>query len=145
MARRINPRDVDLLLADAAGHEPVWLLAHDDEPASAEVESRFRTDFARRIGGEPLQYIRGRAEFFGREFTSIPAVLIPRPETEQLVEAAIRFAPSRGPYRRHWHGQRLRRHLRRRWSVLTCMSLQPILRSTPSSWPGVTGMSCRRE
>ena len=93
---RINPRDVDLLLADAAGHDPVWLLAHDDQTATGEVESRFRADFRRRMSGEPLQYIRRKSEFFGREFRVDSRVLIPRPETEQLVEAAIRFAPHGG-------------------------------------------------
>ena len=85
-----NPRDVDVLLADVTGRTPAWLFAHGEEridPAPVE------TLVQRRINGEPLQYIRGKAEFFGREFFVDDRVLIPRPETELLVEAAIKRAP----------------------------------------------------
>lgn len=85
-----NPRDVDLLLADVTHRTPAWLFAHGEhEIDPAPVEALVR----RRIDGEPLQYIRGRAEFFGREFFVDDRVLIPRPETELLVEAAIKRAP----------------------------------------------------
>jgi release factor glutamine methyltransferase len=81
-----NPRDVDVLLADVTGRTPAWLFAHGEERTDpAPVEALFR----RRMDGEPLQYIRGKAEFFGREFFVDDRVLIPRPETELLVEAAI--------------------------------------------------------
>jgi release factor glutamine methyltransferase len=85
-----NPRDVDVLLADVTGRPPAWLFAHGEEsidprPIEALVQ--------RRIAGEPLQYIRGKAEFYGREFYVDDRVLIPRPETELLVEAAIKVAP----------------------------------------------------
>jgi len=81
-----NPRDVDVLLADVTGRTTAWLFAHgeeriDPEPIEALVQ--------RRRDGEPLQYIRGKAEFFGREFFVDDRVLIPRPETELLVEAAL--------------------------------------------------------
>ncbi|HEV7427390.1 MAG TPA: peptide chain release factor N(5)-glutamine methyltransferase [Thermoanaerobaculia bacterium] len=86
----VNPRDVDLLLADVTGRTPAWLFAHGEERVDpAPVEALVQ----RRIHGEPLQYIRGRAEFFGREFFVDDRVLIPRPETELLVEAAIARAP----------------------------------------------------
>ena len=89
-ARVANPRDVDLLLADVTGRTPAWLFAHGEERIDpAPVEALVQ----RRIDGEPLQYIRGRAEFFGREFFVDDRVLIPRPETELLVEAAIARAP----------------------------------------------------
>ena len=85
-----NPRDVDILLADVSGRTPAWLFAHGEyEIDPAPVEALVQ----RRIGGEPLQYIRGRTEFFGREFFVDDRVLIPRPETELLVEAAIARAP----------------------------------------------------
>ena len=85
-----NPRDVDVLLADVTGRTPAWLFAHGEEQIDpAAVEALVR----RRIDGEPLQYIRGKAEFFGREFFVDDRVLIPRPETELLVEAAIARAP----------------------------------------------------
>jgi len=81
-----NPRDVDVLLADVTGRTPAWLFAHGEEQIDpAPIEALVR----RRIDGEPLQYIRGKAEFFGREFFVDDRVLIPRPETELLVEAAI--------------------------------------------------------
>jgi release factor glutamine methyltransferase len=85
-----NPRDVDVLLADVTGRTAAWLFAHGEEridpaPIDALVQ--------RRMNGEPLQYIRRRAEFFGREFFVDDRVLIPRPETELLVEAAMARAP----------------------------------------------------
>jgi len=84
-----NPRDVDVLLADVTGHTPAWLFAHGEERVDPmPVEALVR----RRMDGEPLQYIRGKAEFFGREFFVDDRVLIPRPETELLVEAAIKRA-----------------------------------------------------
>jgi release factor glutamine methyltransferase len=85
-----NPRDADVLLADVTGRTSAWLFAHGEEridPAPMEALVQ------RRIDGEPLQYIRRRAEFFGREFFVDDRVLIPRPETELLVEAAIARAP----------------------------------------------------
>ena len=89
-ARVTNPRDVDVLLADVTGRTPAWLFAHGEELIdAAPVEALVQ----RRIDGEPLQYIRGRTEFFGREFFVDDRVLIPRPETELLVEAAIKRAP----------------------------------------------------
>jgi release factor glutamine methyltransferase len=88
-----NPRDVDVLLADVTGRTPAWLFAHGEEQIDpAPVEALVQ----RRIDGEPLQYIRGKAEFFGREFFVDDRVLIPRPETELLVEAAIARAAKRG-------------------------------------------------
>jgi release factor glutamine methyltransferase len=85
-----NPRDVDVLLADVTGRTPAWLFAHGEERVDPEsVEALVR----RRIDGEPLQYIRGKVEFFGREFFVDDRVLIPRPETELLVEAAVARAP----------------------------------------------------
>jgi release factor glutamine methyltransferase len=86
-----NPRDVDVLLADITRRTPAWLFAHGEERIDpAPVEALVQ----RRIDGEPLQYIRGKAEFFGREFFVDDRVLIPRPETELLVEAAIARAPN---------------------------------------------------
>jgi release factor glutamine methyltransferase len=90
-AAGVSPRDVDILLADVTGRSQTWLFAHGEErvdPLSIEKL------LARRVRGEPLQYIRGRTEFFGREFFVDERVLIPRPETELLVEAAISRAPN---------------------------------------------------
>jgi release factor glutamine methyltransferase len=89
-AQATNPRDVDLLISDVLGKSLSWVFAHGD----AEVDERaLEPLLARRFAGEPLQYIRGRTEFYGREFVIDNRVLIPRPETEGLVEAAIARAP----------------------------------------------------
>jgi release factor glutamine methyltransferase len=86
----IDPRDADLLIADAAARTRAWVLAHGDELIDA---GPIEALAARRAAGEPLQYIRSRCDFFGREFIVDDGVLIPRPETELLVETAIMRAP----------------------------------------------------
>jgi release factor glutamine methyltransferase len=68
------------------------LIAHDAEPLSAESAAAFRRSVERRLAGEPIQYITGAAEFYGLELQVNRDVLIPRPETEHLVEAAIELA-----------------------------------------------------
>jgi release factor glutamine methyltransferase len=83
-------RDADLLLADLLGRSVAWIHAHGEAEAD---DAEFDALMRRRASGEPLQYIRGRCEFFGREFFVDDRVLIPRPETEILVEAAIQRAP----------------------------------------------------
>ncbi len=88
LQRGISPRDVDLLLADLLGKTLSYIFAHGEElidpaPLVALLERRF--------AGEPLQYIRGKADFFSRTFLVDDRVLIPRPETEILVETAIGY------------------------------------------------------
>jgi len=90
LRRGLNPRDVDLLLGDLLGRSLPWLISHGDEPADAEALDAM---LARRYAGEPIQYIRGRSEFYGRDFFVDDRVLIPRPETELLVEATLDRAP----------------------------------------------------
>lgn len=68
------------------------LLIHADDPAEADTQSLFEALVSRRAAGEPIQYILGECEFFGLPFTVAPDVLIPRPETEHLVEEVIRLA-----------------------------------------------------
>jgi release factor glutamine methyltransferase len=86
----LDGRDIDLLLADHLGKSPAWIFAHGDHEVDVHsIEPVLR----RRASGEPLQYIRGRADFFGREYRVDSRVLIPRPETELLVEAALARAP----------------------------------------------------
>ena len=89
-ARGADPRDIDLLVADATGQTRGWVLAHGDEMIESEPVDAL---VARRSAGEPLQYIRGRCDFFGREYLVDDRVLIPRPEAELLVETAIMRAP----------------------------------------------------
>jgi release factor glutamine methyltransferase len=82
----------ELLLAHSLSVEREYLYAHDDR-VLREEESRALEDLLYdRIGGVPLQYIVGRQEFYGRYFHVTPAVLIPRPETEHIVEAVLEQA-----------------------------------------------------
>jgi release factor glutamine methyltransferase len=86
-------RDADVLLADLLGRSPAYVHAHGE----AEVdEATFLALLRRREAGEPLQYLRGRCEFYGRTFAVDGRVLIPRPETELLVEAALARIPRGG-------------------------------------------------
>ncbi|HTV09893.1 MAG TPA: peptide chain release factor N(5)-glutamine methyltransferase [Candidatus Aquilonibacter sp.] len=88
----IARRDAETLLAHALHRDRAWLLAHaEDELAPQDLES-FRALTARRANHEPLQYITGTQEFFGLALRVTPDVLIPRPETEHLVEAALDWA-----------------------------------------------------
>ena len=93
LQRGINPRDVDLLLVDLLERPLSWLIAHGEEIVDVAAMEPL---LARRYAGEPLQYIRKRTEFYSREFYVDDRVLIPRPETELLVEAALERAPRDG-------------------------------------------------
>ena len=93
LRRGLNPRDVDLLLSDLLGQSLSYLYAHGELLVdSAQLDARL----ARRYAGVPLQYIRGHTEFYSRDFLVDERVLIPRPETELLVEAALERAPKNG-------------------------------------------------
>jgi release factor glutamine methyltransferase len=73
-----------------------WLVAHGDEPAGPGAVRAFEALTARRRAGEPLAYILGWREFRGHRFAVGPAVLVPRPETEGLVDAALALMPAPG-------------------------------------------------
>ena len=81
--------DAQVLLARLLKKPPSWVLAHPEEPLNKNRYAALEAMIARLEGGEPLPYILGAWEFFGLEFDVTPDVLIPRPETEQLVEQAI--------------------------------------------------------
>ena len=81
--------DARALAEAASGRTREWLVAHGDEPADTAAARRFAALATRRSAGEPLAYLLGWREFHGRRFTVGPAVLVPRPETEGLVEAAL--------------------------------------------------------
>ena len=90
-------RDAEaLLLLALKGDLPnvtrVWLIAHEDEPVAPRTAAELRALVERRLAGEPMQYIAGEAEFYGLPFTVTRDVLIPRPETEHLVEKVIALA-----------------------------------------------------
>ena len=77
------------LLASLTGQPLTWFMAHGDDPAAPDIATRFRALAERRRAGEPLAYLLGQQEFYGRPFTVSPAVLIPRADTETLVETAL--------------------------------------------------------
>jgi release factor glutamine methyltransferase len=81
--------DAEVLARTAAGWDRATWLARRDEPAAAEAAARFEAMAARRERREPVAYITGVREFWGLDFIVSPAVLIPRPETELIVEAAL--------------------------------------------------------
>lgn len=80
--------DAELLLGDALGVGRTAILAHPETPVGAAATARYRAGIERRAAGEPVAYIRGMKEFFGLAFAVDRRVLIPRPETERLVELA---------------------------------------------------------
>lgn len=84
--------DAQLLLAQVTGQQRAWLLAHGDARLTQAQEQRFAALVDRRATGVPLAYLRRRQAFFDRDFHVSPAVLIPRPESEQLLELAFDFA-----------------------------------------------------
>jgi release factor glutamine methyltransferase len=80
------------LLASVAGRSRAWLIAHGDEVPTPEVARAFEALARRRRDGEPLAYLLGEREFRGLRLAVDPTVLIPRPETEMLVERALELA-----------------------------------------------------
>lgn len=90
------PHEADLLIEYATGRRLAWVVAHGEEPIPDELLRRSFEMAERRLRGEPLQYIVGVAEFYGREFQVDPRVLIPRPETELLVERSLGVIPRNG-------------------------------------------------
>src|SRR5580704_8607708 len=86
----------ELLLLHVAGQNRTWLYAHPEEALPDERLEHFLELIARRAGGEPTQYLTGKQEFWGLEFEVTPAVLIPRPETEQVMEVALARLGPRG-------------------------------------------------
>ena len=77
------------LLASLTGQPLTWFMAHGDDPTDPNTATRFQALAERRRAGEPLAYLLGQQEFYGRPFAVSPAVLIPRADTETLVETAL--------------------------------------------------------
>jgi release factor glutamine methyltransferase len=86
--------DAELLLALALGVGRARLRSHPEEIPAADAAARFLALIERRAGGEPVAYILGRKDFWTLELRVSPAVLIPRPETELLVERALALHPN---------------------------------------------------
>jgi len=89
LACGLDARDARLLLAHATGFSEASVLAFPERSLPLEAEQRFLDFAARRRAGEPVAYILGRKEFYSLPLAVNPAVLIPRPETELLVELAL--------------------------------------------------------
>lgn len=79
----------ELLLLHALGRDRTWIYSHPEEEISASDADRFFALVCRRAGGEPTQHLTGKQEFWGLEFEVTPDVLIPRPETEHVIEVAL--------------------------------------------------------
>ena len=92
--RRIDPADADLLLAHALGRSRTWLLAHGDDGIAAAEAARFTALVDRRAAGEPVAYLTGSRGFWTLDLAVTPATLVPRPETELLVELALERIPA---------------------------------------------------
>jgi len=89
----------ELLLASVLGVERVKLYMDLERPLSKDELAGYRALIQRRLTGEPTEYLVGAKEFYGRRFEVDPRVLIPRPETELLVEAVLRVVPKDAPVR----------------------------------------------
>lgn len=90
-------RDAELLLLHLLGRDRAWLLAHADDLLPDEYAAPYAQRLARRARQEPVQYIVGEQEFWGLKLRVTADVLIPRPETEHLVEAALARLPKGQP------------------------------------------------
>jgi len=86
--------DASVLMAHVVGRNRAWLIAHGDDILTPEQAGAFFALAKRRRDGEPVAYLTGTREFWGLLLAVSPAVLIPRPETETLVEVALAFLPS---------------------------------------------------
>jgi release factor glutamine methyltransferase len=86
---RIDAREAELLLAHVLEQVPGWLYAHGDARIAAQAAARFDALLARREAGEPVAYLTGRRGFWTLDLMVTPDTLIPRPETELLVELAL--------------------------------------------------------
>jgi release factor glutamine methyltransferase len=92
-------KDADLLLMHTLGKDRAWLLTHSGEAIEPSALTQYEEKIARRAAHEPIQYITGEQEFYSLSLRVTPAVLIPRPETEHLVEAALARLPHNEPVR----------------------------------------------
>lgn len=88
-----------VLISHALRVDHAWLIGHDRDTPTRTQQAHIESLIARRAAGEPVAYIIGEREFYGRTFKVTPDVLIPRPETELLVEAALERLPEHRPSR----------------------------------------------
>jgi release factor glutamine methyltransferase len=95
----LAPIDANVLLAHALGRDRAWLLAHATDELPQQAFDVFFAAARRRRDGEPVAYLTGRREFHGFDLDVTPDVLIPRPETETLVDAALAHLATDAPQR----------------------------------------------
>ncbi len=86
----------ELLLMHALGRDRTWLYTNPESVLDASAIEEYFALIARRVAGEPTQYLTGKQEFWGLQFEVTPAVLIPRPETEHVIEVALERLGARG-------------------------------------------------
>lgn len=87
--------DAQLLLGFVLGRSRSWIIAHDNDVVNEKAEKQFRSKLKRRMSGEPIAYILGYQEFWSRNFIVDHNTLIPRPETECMVEVALEQIPNK--------------------------------------------------
>lgn len=93
LSQSVSPRlDVQILLCHILKVDKAYLIAHDDDELTDNEQRAFETLIERRANGEPVAYLVGSKGFYDLEFIVTPDVLIPRPETEHLIEAALTWA-----------------------------------------------------
>jgi release factor glutamine methyltransferase len=92
--RRLPALETRMLLGQVLGRDRAWLAAHPEAAVPDDSALRFRSLLERRHSGEPMAYLTGEREFFSLAFRVTPDVLIPRPETEILVEQALALIPA---------------------------------------------------
>ncbi len=85
--------EAQLLLQHALKVNRAWLIAHENDALQANIHAAYRALISRRLNGEPIAYILGVREFYGLQLKVTPDTLIPRPDTETLVEAALGNIP----------------------------------------------------
>jgi len=85
---RVDAADAEILLIHALDRDRAWLFAHATDTMPPEALQRFESLLSRRAQGEPVAYLLGRRAFWTLQLETNPSVLIPRPETELLVETA---------------------------------------------------------
>jgi release factor glutamine methyltransferase len=111
-------RDAETLLLHLISKNKAWLMAHASDDFAGCSAIRYASLLQRRLLGEPIQYITGECEFYGLPFHVTPAVLIPRPETEHLVEECLALATNLG-------APSIPRRLRNGWETKDAASSHP--------------------
>ncbi|MES2578932.1 MAG: peptide chain release factor N(5)-glutamine methyltransferase [Pseudomonadota bacterium] len=97
--------EAQLLLLHALNKDRAWLIAHENDTLQAHAEEAFQALLNRRLNGEPIAYILGYREFYGLHLKVSPDTLIPRPDTETLVDAALFKTSSQALHSQNLHQQ----------------------------------------